>query len=122
MAEYIKREAALQIIDYAKQLVNEQIVRDSGAYELLSDTGKACYDSVITTLAMCKRLINEAVIAADVQPIRHGRWSECYTDTHHYSGICSVCGKASIKSLTESLYAFCPKCGARMDLKDGDTD
>lgn len=52
---------------------------------------------------------------ADVQLVKHGRWSECYTDTHHYSGICSVCGKASIKSLTESLYAFCPKCGARMD-------
>lgn len=47
--------------------------------------------------------------------IKHGRWSECYTDAHHYSGICSVCGKASIKSLTESLYAFCPKCGAKMD-------
>lgn len=53
--------------------------------------------------------------AADVQPVKHGRWSECYTDSHHYSGICSVCGKASIKSLTESLYEYCPKCGARMD-------
>lgn len=53
--------------------------------------------------------------AADVQPVKHGRWSECYTDSHHYSGICSVCGRASIKSLTESLYKYCPKCGARMD-------
>lgn len=57
--------------------------------------------------------------AADAQSVKHGRWSECYTDTHHYSGICSVCGKASIKSLTESLYEYCPKCGARMD---GDTN
>lgn len=48
------------------------------------------------------------------QTEKHGRWSECYTDTHHYSGICSVCGKASIKSLTESLYKYCPKCGADM--------
>jgi hypothetical protein len=63
--------------------------------------------------------IIKLVDAADVQPVKHGRWSECYTDTHHYSGICSVCGKASIKSLAESLYAFCPKCGARMD---GDTE
>lgn len=51
--------------------------------------------------------------AADT--VKHGQWSECFTDTHHYSGICSVCGKASIKTLTESLYAFCPKCGAIMD-------
>lgn len=52
----------------------------------------------------------------------HGQWSECFTDTHHYSGICSVCGKASIKTLTESLYEYCPKCGARMDLKNDEEE
>ena len=52
--------------------------------------------------------------AADVQPVKHGRWAECYTDSHHCSYICSVCGRASIKSLTESLYKYCPKCGADM--------
>ena len=62
---------------------------------------------------------NNAITDTDVQPVKRGRWSECYTDSHHYSGICSVCGKASIKSLTESLYEYCPKCGARMD---GDTE
>lgn len=72
MTEYIKREAALQIIDYAKQLTSEQIIRESCAYELLSDTGKACYDGIMTAFDMCKRLINEAVITADVQPI--DRW------------------------------------------------
>lgn len=61
-----------------------------------------------------KKMI-KAMPTADVQLIKHGRWSECYIDTNNYSGICSVCGKASIKSLTESLYAFCPKCGAIMD-------
>lgn len=59
--------------------------------------------------------------AADVQPVKHGKWSECYTDSHHYSGICSVCGRASIKSLTESLYEYCPRCGARM-IKGGEID
>ena len=65
----------------------------------------------------CKNCGMLNIPTADVQPVRHGRWSECYTDTHHYSGICSVCGKASIKNLTSSLYEYCPRCGARMDLK-----
>ena len=53
--------------------------------------------------------------SADVQPVKHGRWSECYTDSHHYSGICTVCGKASIRSIKENPLEYCPKCGARMD-------
>lgn len=57
--------------------------------------------------------------AADVQPVKHGRWSECYTDSHHYSGICTVCGKASIRSIKENPLEYCPKCGAKMD---GDTE
>ena len=52
--------------------------------------------------------------SADVQPVKHGRWSECYTDSHHYSGICTVCGKASIRSIKENPLEYCPKCGARM--------
>ena len=71
-----------------------------------------------TAMAEMQEFIKH-LTAADVQPVRHGRWSECYTDTHHYSGICTVCGRASIKTLTESLYEYCPKCGARMD---GDTE
>ena len=69
----------------------------------------------LATLYEAIRLI-EAVPSTDVQPVRHGCWSECYTDSHHYSGICSVCGHASIKNLTESLYEYCPRCGAKMDI------
>ena len=112
MAEYIKREAALQIIDYAKQLTSEQIVRESGAYELLSDTGKACYDGIITALAMCKRLINEAVVVADVQPVKRGEWtwnSEPIFGNPYGSYECSECGdRADFK------YNYCCSCGAEM--------
>lgn len=59
--------------------------------------------------------ILELIPAADVQPVKRGRWSECYTDSHHYSGICSVCGKASIRSIKENPLEYCPKCGARME-------
>lgn len=126
MAEYIEREAALQIIDYAKQLTSEQIVRESGTYELLSDTGKACYDGIITAFAMCKRLINEAVIAADAQPVKHGYWIkqpekfQIYEDVinSNYLYSCSYCNASDLHSEranNDGEIKFCWRCGARMD-------
>ena len=55
----------------------------------------------------------------DVQPVKRGRWSECYTDSRLYSGICSVCGGAAIRSVKANPLGYCPNCGARMD---GDTE
>lgn len=101
MAEYISREAVLRAFKLIAKNSNKDYQRG------MQDTIDCLVPEVIADIP-----------AADVQSIKHGQWSECYTDTHHYSGICSVCGKASIKSLTESLYTFCPKCGAKMDLND----
>lgn len=53
--------------------------------------------------------------AADVQPIQHGKWIGVDYDTYFE---CSEC-----KHMTDwQLYKYCPYCGARMDLKDGDTN
>ena len=98
MNEYISREAVLK------------------EFKLKVKNPKKDYQRGMQDAIDC--LIPEVIAdipSADVKPVKHGRWSECYTDSHHYSGICSVCGMASIKSLTESLYKYCPKCGARMD-------
>ena len=99
MADYISRQRILNYIDdeYCMHCEHSDGVRCENCH----------YEDV--------RIAIKSMPAADVQPVKHGHWSECYTDTHHYSGICSVCGKASIKSLTEKLYNYCPKCGARMD-------
>ena len=63
--------------------------------------------------------------AADVAPVRHGRWIE---DERTYPGpglknnLCSVCGEIA-GSWKEGLepgrkWAYCPNCGARMDKED----
>lgn len=65
---------------------------------------------------------NNAITDTDVQPVKHGRWSECYTDSRLYSGICSVCGGAAIRSVKANPLDYCPDCGARMDLKDGERE
>lgn len=53
----------------------------------------------------------ENLPAADVAPVRHGRW-ECQKP-------CPVCGENRFKGLDADIWAdweppYCPNCGARM--------
>ena len=66
-------------------------------------------------------------IIADVAPVRHGRWDKIpnsylsvATKNGSYSGSatsCSVC-----KEINPNAYKtnYCPNCGAKMDLEDGE--
>lgn len=63
---------------------------------------------------------------ADVQPVKHGRWlpsDSCITAAYGtiHCQICSECG-ADLMEDSDYDYDFCPVCGARMDLKDGDAE
>ena len=51
----------------------------------------------------------EIIPAADVAPVRHGRWLCVDTDTEQFF-LCNRCKK---KEYWESDY--CPSCGAKMD-------
>lgn len=103
MAEYISRE---DILDIASQYCTD----DDGS----------CSKADVDLREMLDEI--EALPSADVQPVKHGRWSECYTDSRLYSGICSVCGGAAIRSVKGKPLDYCPDCGARMDLKDGERE
>ena len=51
--------------------------------------------------------------AADVAPVRHGRWEPG-------NPICPVCGENKFKDLDADIWCdwmpdFCPNCGAKMD-------
>ena len=51
----------------------------------------------------------EDMPAADVAPVRHGRWKRCGKNL----GECSECGE--IVSVRNN---YCPNCGAKMDEKE----
>lgn len=56
----------------------------------------------------------------EAEPLKHGRWVPC----GDYAK-CSICNGSSGRQFdgvepVPRFTAYCPNCGARMDLKDGD--
>lgn len=90
MTEYISREAAVSVI-----------------HKWLDDIFGI--DEVECTV-LNKRL--NAIPAADVVPVRHGRWIWTETGNTDYGQfwICSEC-----KDRMYYQTRYCPNCGARMD-------
>lgn len=53
----------------------------------------------------------KSIPAADVIPVRHGKWN----DWEVFWKECSCC-KYRTQKINAREYFFCPKCGAKMDL------
>jgi hypothetical protein len=72
------------------------------------------YDGHCIHKGECDIDVIQTAPAADVQPVKHGRWID--------NGICdSMLSACSICGYSCGAYSFnyCPNCGARMD---GDSD
>jgi len=77
---------------------------------------KGYYDGHCIHRGECDIDVIKNAPAADVQPVKHGKWNG-YT--------CSECNVCTDYFVSGDFYFdekpnFCPNCGARMDLKDGD--
>lgn len=55
--------------------------------------------------------------AADVAPVRHGKWIRKRTVEHEGEWYCSICGKDMLYTWGPGcgLADYCPHCGAKMD-------
>ncbi|MCD8381521.1 MAG: hypothetical protein LUC30_01180 [Clostridiales bacterium] len=77
-----------------------------------SDMSANAYDSQDDALEDAAATVRQAVYdatAADVAPVRHGKW----LNTHHTSIVqCSLCG-GTVATLWKGY--FCQNCGAKMD-------
>jgi hypothetical protein len=65
----------------------------------------------------------ENLPAADVAPVRHGRWIRPHWKNSNYCCDCSECGGEAMHRdyqwYKNGIYPICPNCGAKMD---GGTD
>ena len=64
----------------------------------------------------------ESLPAADVAPVRHGRWVSV---PHKLAMVCSVCNRDEpykFADIDADVYDYCPNCGAKMDLEDSQCD
>ena len=106
MAEYIKREAALEICE--------------AEYQARLRMCDYCGDTVAWNI--CSEI--KALPAADVDPVVHGAWIDFYGD--HKTAECSECqqlfevtfdgpSKPEFFAAFQDSYRYCPNCGARMD-------
>ncbi len=101
MDKYISREALIEMVNGSERPENERI--DIGYNEALND--------------IKQRLVE--MPAADVRPIRHGRWI-ITDDVENFIAVCSVCGRTEDSRCIDDM-PYC-HCGARMDGEQNDMD
>ena len=53
--------------------------------------------------------------AADVTPVRHGRWMNANSRPKTYWRKCTACGGLAYFCGIGCSYKYCPNCGAMMD-------
>ena len=86
------------------------IERETAIKSLLNDClGQVSYSR--EDAADCIRYMD----AADVAPVRHGRWVQTKAPFMNECEDCSACG---YRTVWGHRYNYCPNCGAKMDLED----
>ena len=103
MAEYIEREA-----------ISEEIRK----YYYKNPPNSSYGEGFDRGLDKAQRAILDAP-AADVAPVRHGRWVSV---PHKLARVCSVCNRDEpykFADIDADVYDYCPSCGAKMDGGNG---
>lgn len=85
--EYIEREAAIAAVDCTQVIVGDWIRNNI-----------------------------QKIPAADVAPVRHGKWNPFDLTWGHSIYACTVCEEAIDvpTRMGKPIYAYCPACGADM--------
>lgn len=103
--EYIKRSDALKAILGVS--IYDTIEELDGARTIAENTwADGLYDAY--------KIIEEEVDAADVEPVRHGRW-ERKPDPYGFFDTIPVCSVCGCTTKWREEYLYCPNCGARLE-------
>lgn len=92
----------------------EYIERDC-LIDMIAERNRNTCNGKMSCIQM-KRMV-ESIPAADVAPVRHGRWEwrgPCHDNNGKYWATCNACKK---RQRLGDYERFCPNCGAKMDLE-----
>ena len=105
--EYILKDKVLNLIEH-----NDRV------YHYADER----YENVVYATAQTLCMVVADISAADVQPVKHGRWeNEHIEDDEAWWADCTNCkNETHSKYGRVSFYAFCPNCGARMEEEQDD--
>ena len=94
MSDYISREAAMKAIKSCESA--DWFIMNWGLIKAMNAVGD--------------------IPAADVRPVKHGKWEECggVGGGWHFWR-CTNCGAVGYKE-----FYFCPNCGAKMEAEGGE--
>ena len=102
MSDYISREALKEALENAD-----------------ADVCESYPDGYCEWGFGCKNIndVIDGVPAADVEPVRHGAWYQCFEDWRQQQegNKCSVCGFEYYGTGIRAFH-YCPNCCAKMDL------
>lgn len=96
MAEYIEREAVVMELNKT--------------YDNMNAMGAQFYCSFMNAVHRIKDFP-----AADVAPVRHGRWMNANSRPKTYWRKCTACGGLAYFCGIGCSYKYCQNCGCRMD-------
>ena len=100
MAEYIEREAVHALVQSLTKYVWAS--PDNTGHRVTVDADDVNFGV-------------DKIPSADVAPVRHARWEVVVGSDGKEHMVCTGCRKQ--QDLT-GVFAYCPNCGAKMDLND----
>lgn len=101
MAEYIKKEAILDLL--------------KNKYQDMSAMPASYYKGFQYAL----KIIEKIKPADDVAPVGHGVWEYEPPTINTYGMLkCSKCGWWTLDQSVCDVYHYCPNCGCKMDLEE----
>ena len=108
MSDYISREEAVTIADYAAD--EHPYDKNPKQPETYSEYNQGWNDACDYIRGRLERKY-----PADVEPVRHGRWVEKEKYTFGIMYDCSLCENRILDN--GHPWNYCPNCGAKMDLE-----
>jgi len=123
MAEYIERTEELMLAMNAGARAIENTKRYHSSIYTKDVFSESPQEIPYLQAAKVLREVSDAP-AADVAPVRHGRWIRPHWKNNNYCCDCSECGGEAMHRDYQwnknGVYPICPNCGAKMDGGDSD--